>query len=344
MHCVLLGVQKQITNLLCNPKNSRSKFYITKKNRTLLNKRIMGIRPNSEVTRKPRSLQYISTFKASEFRSMLLFYFPVCLSGLVSDVIVRHVRILSSATYMLLQSTVTVREIDEAERMLSHFVTQHQRLFGIEMMVMNVHLLTHLADSVRALGPLWCHSAFAFERNNGVLLKKVNGTSDVLLQISSKYCLEKTMLNHPKKQAITEKVFLGRCVTIVNESMRVFDIGNFKEVDLSNRVLSVHKRIKLLNVIYTSTSYTVPKKSVDYFIGLQDEMIGKAMFYYESDGQNYVVLEEFEIIERFDHIFKVASTKRNILASINDIKQKYIYMAVGLHQYISSVPNSYEKE
>ncbi|XP_037033278.1 uncharacterized protein LOC119072210 [Bradysia coprophila] len=344
MHSVLLGVVKQILNFFCNPKNSKGKFYITKKNRKLLNKRILEIKPNCEVARKPRSLEQLSTFKASEFRSMLLFYMPVCLAGLVPDVFVKHVRLLSAAVYKLLKSTIPIEEVDEAGEMLDRFVEQHQKLFGIEAMVMNVHLLTHLVDSVRALGPLWTHSAFPFERNNGVLLKKVNGTTDVLLQISSKYCLEKSMMSRREKPIIKEKVLLGRRFTMADESLCVFDIERSRGADLSNKTLSVHKRIKLKNIIYTSTSYTLPKKSVDYFVGLQNDMIGKAKFYYESGGNKYVVLEEFEIIDTIDHILKVAPTRRNILASINDINQKYLYMTVGTNQYISSVPNTYEKE
>lgn len=347
MHCILLGVQKQITNIFCNPKNSNGKLCITKKNREILNKRLLGIRPNSEVTRKPRSLEKLSLFKASEYRSLLLFYFPICLIGLVPDAILKHVRLLSAATYTLLKSSMTFREIDDAEKMLERFVVQHQKLFGIDKMVMNVHLLKHLADDVRELGPLWCHSAFPFERNNGVLLKKANGTKDVLYQISSKYFLEKAMTSCGKpgeKPLINEKILLGRKVPLIDESLRVFDVGTLEEVDLSNHSLFIHKRIKLENVVYTSTSYTLPKKSVDYFIGLHNGLIGKAKFYLEYAGKTCVVLEEFKIIDSIDHIWKVEPTRRNLLASITDIKQKYLYMNVGPHQYITLVPNPYERE
>lgn len=39
----------------------------------------------------------------------------------------------------------------------------------------NVHLLVHIADSVRCLGPLWTHSAFPFEDTNGWLADRVQG-------------------------------------------------------------------------------------------------------------------------------------------------------------------------
>ena len=40
----------------------------------------------------------------------------------------------------------------------------------------NVHMLLHLPDSVRNLGPLWAHSAFPFEGMNGWLSELYHGT------------------------------------------------------------------------------------------------------------------------------------------------------------------------
>lgn len=309
-----------------------------------MNKRILAIKPNREVNRKPRSLESRSKFKASEFRSMLLYYLPVCLPGCVSDVYVKHFRLLSAAIYILLKSTITREERDEAEEMLHQFVKEHQKLFGVDNMVMNVHLLKHLVEEVRSLGPLWTHSTFPFERNNGVLLKKANGTTDVLQQISSKYCLSKSMINRRNKLKVNEKILLGRSVKIVQSCLRVFNVETMKETDLSNKELYVYKRINLKNIIYTSTLYTLPKKSIDYFVELNSDFIGKVKFYFESNSKAYAIIEEYEVIDNIYHISEVHPTNRSILAPVEDIRQKYIYMKVGLHQYIVSPPNPYEKE
>lgn len=341
MHCVLLGIQKGLTDFFCNPNYSDKMFYMTNKKRTLLDGRILAL------VRKPRSLKQRADYKSSEFRSMLLYYFPICLPGCVQDVYVKHVRLLSAALYIFLKAKITHQEIDEAENKLLQFVQQHQKLFGEESMVMNVHLLKHLAECVRDLGPLWCHSAFAFERNNGVLLKKVNGTTDVLLQISSKYCLSKSVINHQigklgAKSNDSKNGLLGRSVLVTEKSLNVFNIESLKEVNLSNRALHVYKRIKLENVIYTSMLYTLPKKSIDYFIGLENGMIGKAKFYFESNDK--VVIEEFEIIEQIDHFSRVHPVSRHIMAQVDKIQQKYIFLKVGIKQFITSAPNPYEKE
>lgn len=349
MHCVLLGIQKGLIDFFCNPSYSDKPFYISNKKRTQLDGRILALKPNSEVVRKPRSLKQRSDFKASEFRSMLLYYLPICLPGCVPSVYVEHIRLLSAAVYFLLKAKIPQQEIDEAEKLLIRFVRQHEKLFGKESMVMNVHLLKHLTDSVRDLGPLWCHSAFPFERNNGVLLKNVNGTTDVLQQISSKYCLTKSVINHQiaehgAKSKGSEKVLLGRSVVVNEKSLKVFNIESFKEVDLSNTDLCVHKRIKLENTIYTSTLYTLPKKSIDYFIGLENSLIGKAKFYFESNGNTFVVIEEFDIIDQIDHFTRVQPASRYIMAQVDKIQQKYIFLKVGIKQFITSAPNPYKRE
>ncbi|KAG4069589.1 hypothetical protein HA402_005127 [Bradysia odoriphaga] len=223
LHGVLIGTEKQLINFFCDPSNSQSSYYITKKKRELLNKRILSIKPIRDVNRKPRSLNMRSKFKASEYRSMLLYYLPVCLQGCLPDVYLQHFRNLSAAIYILMKSEIPRKAIDETEIKLHRFVKQHQQLFGVESMV--------------------------------------KSTTDVLLQISSKYCLAKSIKQTARsKPKTTKKVLLGKSVKLVDPSLRVFNIENLKEIDLSNIELYVHKRINLNDTIFTSTSYTSTEK------------------------------------------------------------------------------------
>lgn len=277
---------------------------------------------------------------------MLLYYLPVCLPGSVPNVYVEHIRLLSAAIYTLLKTNISKEEIDNTEKMLDRFVKQHQDLYGKESMVMVIHLLKHLCESVRQLGPMWCHSAFPFERNNGCLLKTVNGTTDVLYQMSTKYALKKSL---SKKFDMTKPVskndpFCGISVNIVEKSLNVFDVDTRKTLNFSNVTLQVYKRVKIGNTIYTSLLYTRPKKSIDYFIELSDESIGMAKFYFEHEDMKYVIMDEYEIIDNIYHIAKIQKTKKTLMAPIDAIKKKLIFMQVGLNKYIASPPNPYENE
>jgi len=49
----------------------------------------------------------------------------------------------------------------------------------------NVHMLLHLPDAVRNLGPLWAHSTFPSENMNGWLRELYHGTRDPQKQVLS---------------------------------------------------------------------------------------------------------------------------------------------------------------
>lgn len=98
---------------------------------------------------------------------------------------------LSNAIFTLNKEQISVNELEVAEKQLAEFSSQFPNLYGKENQVFNQHLLSHIIDSVRNCGPVWCYSNFPFEDMNGVLKNYVNGTSDVLKQIATKFLLNK---------------------------------------------------------------------------------------------------------------------------------------------------------
>lgn len=187
MHCVLLNVTKNLTDLWLTPKHKNKTYYIKPFQKKVLNKRISSIKLWKRVFRPPKPLHHEFKYKASEYRSMLLFYLPICLRGLLPKKYVDHFQLLSSAIYILLQSTISHDELDEAKNLLSSFVTLFQVLYGPSKMTMNIHLLTHLPECVQNLGPLWSYSMFSFESNNGVLGKFHHGSYDLIDDINLRY-------------------------------------------------------------------------------------------------------------------------------------------------------------
>lgn len=231
--------------------------------------------------------------------------------------------------------------------MLLAFVKQHQKLFGEEEMVMVVHLLKHLGQSVRKLGPLWCHSAFPFERNNGRLLKLANGTSDVMHQISSKYCLQQSINNRkertePPEYSVT--ILLGKGKYVQESTLSILDYCSSETFNFANDPIYVHARVKFQKNIFTSQLYTRPKRSIDYFVGLKNGLLGTAKYYFKYREQIRIMLIEYEVIDTIDHIHKVLRTNRLIIAPVNEIEKKYLFMNVGLNYYVTCRPNPYENE
>ncbi|KAI2645742.1 DNA ligase [Labeo rohita] len=90
---------------------------------------------------------------------------------------------LMNGVVLLLSESITSEGITKAEKLLNAFVQEVEGLYGVCNMTFNIHLCLHLAQSVKDWGPLWTHSAFAFENYNRDLLEMVKSTQGVTLQI-----------------------------------------------------------------------------------------------------------------------------------------------------------------
>lgn len=302
---------------------------------------MLSIKPNREVTRKARSLSQRANYKASELRSILLFYFPVCINKLLPDAYVTHFRRLSSAIYTLLKDKITANELSHAHHNLTMFVNDFQTYFGKKHMVMNIHLLSHIVQCVESLGPLWSQSTFAFERNNECLLKFVNGTTDVLEQISNEYIISKNI--QESNEPIAATVFMGKKKLTTIEFEEFVDIHSNVTITINNREIPLYARLNLGGVIYTSLMYK-KIKTIDYFVRLQTGDIGTVKYYANRQNQKYVFLQEYEILENIDHIFEVETTGIQICSSVDQIIGKYLYMFINQKHYITAPPNMFEKE
>lgn len=179
--------------------NSKARYHLNSYKVALINKRIAAIKPISEIPRKPRSLDDMSNFKANEFDAMLLFYLPVILNGIVKPIYLNHFKVLSNSVYCLRQENFCDDQLAKIENDLKKFVVDFENLYGSVHCTMNIHLVKHIAESVRYFGPLWTFSAFPFESFISVLKNFVTGSTDVLHQICSKYIV--SSLIHSKKSS-----------------------------------------------------------------------------------------------------------------------------------------------
>lgn len=266
-----------------------------------LQQRLLSIKPIREIVRKPRPLKYLSNYKANELRSILLYYFPVCLIGILPQKYVTNFQQLSFAIYILLKSNITSHDLIDAKELLKLFVHDFQVLYGKYNMVIMVHLLTHIVESVRFLGPLWAQSAFGFERNNGCLLKYVNGTKDVLDQMSSKYLIKKYLEIKSTPVDESETFFIGKSKIVKEVALTLFDDVSGICIEEVNKEFFAYKGITRNGIRYTSLLHNVSKKSIDYFVGLKSGTLGIAKYYIYYKDMMFVVLEEYEEMETIGH-------------------------------------------
>ena len=182
MHAVCLGVMRRIIILWSKgPASCRmSNSLLQAVSARLVTYRIFIPR---QFARKPRSLSEVKMWKATEFRTFLLYTGPVALKGLLNRDHYQNFMCLSVAISICLSSKLCHKHEDYSESLLSYFVQQFSELYGANQIVYNVHCLTHLVDDVRRFGCLDSISAFPFENYLGQLKGMVRNGNNPVSQI-----------------------------------------------------------------------------------------------------------------------------------------------------------------
>lgn len=377
MHAVLLGVARQHAALLLE--SADEPYYIGDPSTLrVLNERLQNIKPPHLITRLPRAISDFKFWKASEWRSWLLFYSLPCLEGLIDVKYTNHLCLLVSAIYLLLQEEVSFEEVNKADEMLLEFVIRFQALFGEAAMTSNVHLLTHLAKSVKLLGPLWAHSAFVFEGANGSLLKLVHGTKDVPKQIVGKFLLHKSFPYFASKHRVSDRVF-GFCSQMTEYSKvknykqfsntNVLDGGHVKHLTQHehqafvaagkqppDKILS-HKRMIHQGLVFTSRDYSRAKRRNDWCIRLSDGSWGELhqIVSYDVDGTSelallfipfYTLPGAFPQRVSVPHIACIRPGDRSQmeLIAVHRLHHKCVVIECAEKVFVCDLPNSFERD
>lgn len=338
MHCALLGVTKKLLDLWLNAENHSEPFYISKKRQVVLSSRIVSIRPVSEISRKPRSIFERKDFKANEFRTLLLYYLRYCLVDMLPMKYINHFQLFSSSIYMLLQANITQEDISLANDRLNKFADEYQDLYHEHNVTINLHLLRHIASSVRQIGPLWTQSSFAFETYNGVLIKSNHSKNHFLMDLAWKYSAKKTL-----ESEINEKnIHVGGITTVrigSEEKLILCKFGfNFK-----SDILTIYKFFSLRDTKFTSLK-AKEVSTIDYFIELDSGEIGVAHFYFVFNDVAYAFIQLYEEIGKLDHLKKVYPLNTKIITNVESIKRKLMFIKIGrLYEIVVGIPNHFEK-
>ncbi|XP_054592230.1 uncharacterized protein [Nothobranchius furzeri] len=377
MHAVLLGVIRQLTELLLS--GSDQPYYIGSPNTMrVLENRIKEIKPPHLITRLPRPIAEFKYWKASEWRAWLLFYSLPVLNGVLQSRYVKHLSLLVFAVFLLLKENVTFEEINKADEMLFEFVARFQLLYGEASMTFNVHLLTHLSKSVKLWGPLWAHSAFVFENANGGLLKLFHGTKCVALQIVNKFLLHRTVPLFSTRFAVSEQV-KNFCLELTNNSRvksfiryqdtTVLDNGRVTETTEEEKSafisaekvppdeMVVHKRMVHKGLVYTSKSYSLSKRRRDCYGKLSDGVCGEIRsiisFPSECGTEIAVLFQKFHTQASFplpqgyrfeSHIRLISRGPTVDLIPVDRLEQKCLVLKTGDETYICDFPNQHERD
>lgn len=136
--------------------------------------------------RKPRGLEEIERWKATEFRQFALYTGKIVLKGVLNDQLYEHFLCFSTALCILVSPDLTKSQVPYANQLLTYFVERGRELYGETFLVYNVHSLLHLAEDAQNFGSLDNCSAFKFESYLHQMKKMVRSGKNILAQVANR--------------------------------------------------------------------------------------------------------------------------------------------------------------
>lgn len=126
------GVTKQMWDIWTTPGH---KYSLTAKKRLIINNRLIAIKPRHEIHRIPRSLISKAKWKATEWRSWLLFYSYPCLHEVLENIHLQSFLLLVRSVYILLKTNISEENLLQCELDLLKFVGECEILYGEEVTI-----------------------------------------------------------------------------------------------------------------------------------------------------------------------------------------------------------------
>lgn len=237
MHLVCLGVMRRmLRNWVSRGQGSKScrlgRFERCKLNDSL---RQCAKAFPSCFQRKPRGTEELDRWKATEFRTFLLYVGPVVLKSVLPTSYYKHFLVLHVAVTILASPQYHLSHNQFARDLLRYFVQEFGKLYGQKQLVYNVHTLSHLAEQCLEHGPLDDFSAFPFESHLGKMKKLLRSSNKPLAQLSRRLSEMRHLAPSTQNQR-PRKLKAGDCFLLDDGPVVVLEVtqSNFKAAALRN--------------------------------------------------------------------------------------------------------------
>lgn len=365
MHCCLLGVVRQMLELWFDSENHSKKYYIGLRT-SKIDEILCNIKPPQSIHRKPRSTTEKATWKANEFRNWVLYFSLPCLRNILDKKHYEHYALLPQSLHILLSKDIARRDIAIVRQNLSRFVDEFEILYGPINMTYNVHLLNHLTKCVENCGPLWTHSNFCFENNNGILSKYVKGTRDVGKQISSKYIFHKiiqgvsnrlphVVLNyqlHLQKKHTHNSQVEKLSGKIKDHNLDETETIMLRENNISMTTMDSYGRFCTNNYVYCTRDYCKKTKFDNSTVYLNDDSFASIKYIFLNNNQPLFYGEKLSF-NSFDYVSKLCNKLKCVsktipeeikIFDVRQIKNVCVNIKANDFLYVSQFPNQIEMD
>lgn len=296
MHCIVLGIFRSLI-FRGWLKSEVKQVMATGIDRNLFKRefgsRLQSVRVPTEFPRPTRNFDYLKFWKSSEYDSLLCYYFFSCAKGLIAPRAFHNICCLIRIFSIINFQVVDLQMRTELTNLISEFQKGVEILYDKNQLTYNLHILSHLPESVAALGQFASLSAYPLENKMGILKEKVRRTSNVaqnLVRVFLNDCKHKEMMeslvktwclsakehrvfktNHHKSEIIT--TIAEDSTQDIDESRQVIrDLLLLRRFDFydSFEHIQFHKSMCVKSVRYSTQNYSLQKTRDDSVLKLKD--------------------------------------------------------------------------
>lgn len=280
MHSVYMGSLKQILRLLFDTKYKNEPFSLCEK-LSKANDRVRNINLPHYMQRLLLEFDVkLCYWKASLGRNFFLYIMLPVFRGILPDAYFDNLCMLVEGVSLLNSASISMSDLDRADKLLSQFCKDFQRLYGVRHMSLNIHYLRHLAQCVLETGNLFHTNCFRLEGLNGEYAALAHGTRHAISQITSLLGMLSDLpllidgLSSEVVKNYCKKLTRRSCNYTIKEKIcdNVFTVGNFSDASIYssriNELLSAlypepaqpahfrcFDRLSKNRVLYVSASY-----------------------------------------------------------------------------------------
>lgn len=190
LHLLDIGVMKRcLTRWLIGTKNSYRKIFINEKLIQFDNLlRIANANRPIEIHRSIRRANTILRWKATEFRTMLLYVGLTVFKEVIP--VQEYEMFVNLCCAVKLCSADFDMELDDRveaiEVLLDKYVKKYKKVYGAHTITSNIHNLCHIADDIKRFGNINTISTYDFENHLGLMNKKIRGFQHPLQEVANR--------------------------------------------------------------------------------------------------------------------------------------------------------------
>lgn len=304
MHLLYLGMARAMVELTFNVGDKRpTKCHMALLNPDIMKNDLQRIRTPSEMTRKPRCINY-KNFKCQEWRNYVQVYFPTFISH-ITDRRVKKIWlgfVFLCRAYSLDDDLFKKIREPALKSLTNKWYKLYIKTFGDVNMRYNTHMFLHL-DCIRKMGPFHEISAFPFEASFADTTRaQVVGTSSI-----GKQAIIQTFSRLSVGHVCEKNIKITPAGTSRRDDSIIY-VGNFRFVS----VMTVDKESVHGYLIKRTEYRPLPDLSFDKvgvfeFLSVTEELVtvplsdvrGKGILVYDEDKTIIISASKSFLLEAF---------------------------------------------